>query len=340
MSGASGINPQGIDRKERDIFTFNDTILPVLSGGDFDSQELTIAAEVYSDLQLSDDIREGFDIHANSAKNLFPVSFCRICQGKVSDPPCAWCGGEAVIIPSTVTKEERYIGKNGFNFPLIYGAEPKSIHHNTHIDLEIVEYAFNKFFDRYKGAKSFRDKISKDFCSMVQPSGIGTEVIWNDPKEYIESLFGYKRYFDVENYITKQLFDLAQETRTRTRTSKVRVERKPGKLQTIWGATASSLYAAAFQIQAKNLRQSGNHVIQSTGAGITKNLQLAIWSIQPIGINDWKVCPYNVHDEIMVSNNCPDIVHLKVEESINEMKKVVPLLKMTWKETLQDWSKK
>ena len=53
---------------------------------------------------------------------------------------------------------------------------------------------------------------------------------------------------------------------------------------------------AAFQIQAANMRAAANHVIQCSGAIITKDLQRRLWDLQPSGVRRGYQ-PMNVHDE-------------------------------------------
>ncbi len=103
------------------------------------------------------------------------------------------------------------------------------------------------------------------------------------------------------------------------------------------------MYGAAFSIEASKIRQAGNHVIQSTGAEITKDVQSAIVEIQPIGIHPWIVRCLNVHDEVMVITDCFE-TKIKVAEIVKKIVKkyvpVVPLLKMDWSDHLDNWADK
>ena len=56
---------------------------------------------------------------------------------------------------------------------------------------------------------------------------------------------------------------------------KIKVVRRE-RVQTACNALRSSLFGAAFQVQAANMRAAGNHVIQSAGATLTKGLQRKI----------------------------------------------------------------
>ena len=140
---------------------------------------------------------------------------------------------------------------------------------------------------------------------MRQPEGIGKNIYWSEPADYAESLLGDRRYFTLENKICKALYDLANNL-PREFDGRGTVERRDGRIQTERGATQTAIFSCAFQIQAKNMRQAGNHRIQATGARITKELQRAIWDHQPSGIQPWAVQMLNIHDEILVARR-PDI---------------------------------
>jgi len=176
---------------------------------------------------------------------------------------------------------------------------------------------------------------------MRQPGGLGTEVIWKEPKEYVESMFGFKRYFTLENKICKVLFDLAQNVPENWRKLKLKVRRRD-RDQTASGATQSALYAAAFALQAANMRAGMNHKIQSTGATSTKRVQRRIWDIQPPGINEWIVQPFNSHDELLTPVH-PDYVQDvtdAVNSTVEELKETIPLLKIDWSEGIDSWASK
>jgi hypothetical protein len=172
---------------------------------------------------------------------------------------------------------------------------------------------------------------------MRQPGGIGSRVEWHDPADHIESLLGFRRYFTLENKICKALFDLAQHCPKEWRGIRAKVVRRDRE-QTAAGALQSAVYAAAFAIQAANMRAAANHVIQSTGAELTKRLQRRVWDEQPSGVSHWIVMPMNVHDELLAPTRkrLAPIVYSTVEE----FRKIIPLIKIVWKESMQTWADK
>lgn len=173
---------------------------------------------------------------------------------------------------------------------------------------------------------------------MRQPGGIGTRVEWHEPADKIESLLGFARYFTLENRICKSLFQLSNKVPEGWKYVRVKVVRRDRE-QTASGACQSALYAAAFGLQGANMRAAANHVIQSTGAGITKRTQRRIWDIQPAGVATWHVAPINIHDEVMVVHKpeLADTIAECVAETVESYREVVPLIAMDWAQDLKSW---
>jgi hypothetical protein len=176
---------------------------------------------------------------------------------------------------------------------------------------------------------------------MRQPGGIGSAVIWKDPDDYAETFLGFRRFFTLENNVTKVLFNLAQRPPRNWAKVKLDVVRSD-RVQTAAGAVSSALYGAAFQLQAANTRAANNHLIQSPGAQITKEVQRKIWDLQPIGVSEWIVAPMNIHDEVL-SVTRPDMqqkVAEVVTETVVSYRERVPLIAMKFGMNLANWGEK
>jgi hypothetical protein len=328
MAGGDQFNAQGIKHSNdvRSCFTLADSDF-VLCGGDFDAFEVSIADAVYDDPNLRADLLSGKKIHALLAVELFKgMTYEEIMEDRGSNTPYDK-------------------GKKGI-FLLFYGGDKNTFKKRLGIELEIGEEAVQAFMQRYGKMAKERDKIFNSFQSMKQPGGIGTKVEWHEPADYIEGLFGFKRYFTLENMICKTLYEMANKPpdvikEISKRLREVKVTRRD-RMQTLGGAAQSALYAAAFNIQSSNMRAAANHVIQNTGAQITKRVQRKIWDIQPSGISEWLVMPMNVHDEIL----CPtkpkyvDLVEKTVKSEVELLKSTVPLLAISWKRALNSWADK
>ena len=352
MAGADGLNPQGI-KAAKDVRKMFPLLWPgmVLCGGDFDSFEVTIADAVYNDPALR--------------KDLLTKGPCPKCGGtkidKKSGKPCMECEltgmtpqklhalfgmalsglSYAEVINSSGTANDWYDkGKRGV-FALVYGGDWNTLVQKLGVTEDRAKKAYAEFVARYPGIGKARNKTFDAFCSMRQPSGIGSAVIWASPAEYIETFLGFRRYFTLENMICKALFDLARKTPIEWKHCKVKVVRRD-RVQTAGGAVSSALYGAAFQMQAANMRAAANHEIQSPGAEITKTVQRRLWDLQPAGVNPLQLAILNIHDELMVVTQ-PDAVHsitASVRETVESFRGHVPLIGITWSEAMLNWAEK
>jgi len=324
MSGGDGLNAQGIkhDKEVRRMFPLS-WVGYQLSGGDFDSFEVTIAEKVYEDEGITKIILSGKKVHAYFAMCMYPgVTY-------------------EEVLASEGTDFDMYTkGKSGF-FGILYFGNWSTLVRNFGISKEDAMSAEAAFFEKYPGIPKARKRIEGMFGSMKQPDGIGSAVIWHDPADCMKSLLGFPRYFTLENTICRALFDLARKPPKHWKECSAKVVRR-NRIQSAGGATASAIYGAAFQIQAANTRQAGNHEIQSTGAQITKALQRRIWDLQPAGVHEFLVAPMNVHDEIMCVNKpeMADAVAAVVVKVVESYRETIPLIGMTWFKKMATWAGK
>ncbi len=245
------------------------------------------------------------------------------------------------IVASAGTANDMYVkGKQGV-FAMIYGGDFNTLVRNLGIPTETAQAAFDTWNKMFPRSAKARERTFKAFCSMRQPGGLGSQVVWGDPNDYVESFLGFRRYFTLENMITKELFKLANAVPKKWKDCQIKVLRRQ-KVQTAGGAVSSALYGAAFQIQAANQRAAANHEIQSPGGQITKKVQRAIWDLQPVGIGTLVVAPMNVHDEIMCVTH-PDFVEpvaTVVKREVEDYRTKVPLIGMTWNLAQENWAEK
>ena len=351
MAGADGLNAQGINKKPevRSCFKLADPDM-ILCGGDFDAFEVVIMDAVYPD--------------ANLHKHITTKKPCQKCDqtGKIDGKICDECDGTleaaykihglfalemfphltyADVIKSKGQAKDYYtLGKNGV-FTMGYGGDEYTLINKYGVAEEVAIQAYTGWNHKYPDQARERQKVFDKFCSMSQPGGLGTQVVWNEPADYIESIFGFRRYFTLENKICKALYDLAQDIPKPWKKLNIKVVRRDRE-QRVAGAVSSALYGAAFSIQSSAMRAAANHVIQSAGATITKKVQRNIWDIQPSGVAAWRVTPLNIHDELMVPTK-PEYVK-KVNDIVNQtvesFRPQVPLIKMEWETGLESWKDK
>jgi len=319
-----GLNPLGVkhSKEVRVKFPLADNGLR-LCGGDFSGFEVTLAEALYNDPDLRQDLLSGKKIHALFGQFLYPhLTYEQ-------------------IVASAGTAVDYYDKCKRAFFATLYGAEKDKLASVLEISVEDAVMGLHLFSQRYKKVGEYQSRVNAKCCSMRQPGGIGTKVEWHEPAEYAESMFGFKRYYTLENMIAKALFELACNPPKEWKTYKMKVTRRE-RVQSEYGALQSSLYGAAFALQASNMRSYKNHEIQSSGAEITKQVQRRVWDIQPSGVHPWLVQPLNVHDEIQ----CPthpsvlDKVAMTVKEAVESFRERVPLIKMDWQSNLNTWADK
>lgn len=348
-----------------------------LCGGDFDSFEVTLADAVYQDPDLRKALVTKVDCHKCAATGQIkpkckgckelkklkkqcpkdcgdcvavPLEECQECDGtgrttKKIHALFAMClfPGKTYeqIVASAGTQNDMYVkGKQGV-FAMIYGGDFNTLVRNLGIPADVAQAAFDQWNKWFPRSAKARERTFKAFCSMRQPGGLGSQVVWGDPNDYVESFLGFRRYFTLENMITKQLFKLANAVPKAWKNCTIKVLRRQ-KVQTAGGAVSSALYGAAFQIQAANQRAAANHEIQSPGGQITKSLQRAIWDLQPAGVNVLYVAPMNVHDELMTVTHPAFVepVANVVREKVEGFRTQVPLIGMTWNKAQENWAEK
>ncbi len=379
MSGTDGLNAQGINKAKevrRCFPLFWDGYS--LDGGDFAGFEVTLAEACYNDPDLR---RALLTCEYCDGQMVIEAGdiFCPSCvrRERNSDKECKKCKqkkaklGDEIFCPSCdkdgkaihalfginvypehtykslkATKglpgeRDLYTRAKSAVFAMFYGGEGPTLQSRLGVDLETADKAFAEFGRQFKQVGVARKRIVDQFCSMRQPGGIGSRVEWHEPADKIESLFGFPRYFTLENRICKALFDLAEKPPRSWNDIRVKVVRRD-RQQMAGGATRSALFGAAFSIQSSSMRAAANHQIQSSGANITKMVQRKIWDYQPHGISDWRVICFNVHDEVMAvvkpehSQNVKNIVNAAVES----VRPQVPLIKMDWQTGLRSWADK
>ncbi len=324
MAGADGLNPQGI-KHTTEVRKMFPLVWPgyILSLGDFASFEVTLADAVYNDPQLRECLCSGQKIHALFGQEMYP--------GKSYQD----------ILDSADTEFDMYTkGKQGV-FGMIYGGDWNTLVGKFGIAPEVAQRAEQGFFKKFPGIPKAREKTFNAFCSMKQPGGIGSAVVWADPADYIESFLGFRRYFTLENKIEKALFDLARKLPKNWQNVKVKVVRRD-RVQTAGGAVSSALYGATFGMQAANMRAAANHEIQSPGAQITKYVQRKLWDLQPSGVGVLQISIMNVHDEVLCVHlpELTEVILGVVREGVEHFRPQVPLIGMDWCREALNWAEK
>lgn len=317
------INPQGIKKESeiRECFTFKDAGQS-LCGGDFSGFEISIMEAVYKDPKLREDLISGKKIHGIWGSFLYGMSYEEILETSElnADHPNGY-----------------YSRSKNSIFAQAYGAATPKICQLTNLSVEEVELATRHFESTYVNVGKSKQQILDDHQAMVQLNGMGSRITWKEPKPYVESFLGFRRYFTIEYSVMKALFDLSENLPMRFKSE--RKIMRGSRTQTITGGMKSAIYAGAFSLQNSLIRAAGNHKIQSPGGQMTKELESKMWDLQPVGIHKFCIKPFNVHDELQVavrSDLVDDLCKIK-DDYIEYRKSVVPLISMDWKNNRQNW---
>lgn len=335
MSGSDKLNAQGIDKttEVRGCFplAFDGE---QLMGGDMQSFEISIAEADYNDPKLRE--------------LLTTCETCNIAMvlknGRVRCPQCNGLEAKSfhalfgmgfypeLGYEGIMASKGKLVGnvynpcKNGA-FATLYGAQPAKLADTIGVSEEQAIEGYHRFWRTFEVAGAKRREIEFAFTSLTS-EGIGGKIDYRVPDEAIESLLGYKRYFTLENYLIKELFNLANNLPKHWKDLKITVIRSRKGEQKIASAIRSAIYACAFALQNGCIRQAANHRIQSTGAGVTKETQAAIWTLQPAGCHQWIVRPMNIHDEIQCPTH-PDYterVTEVVKAAVESFRPLIPLI--------------
>lgn len=236
--------------------------------------------------------------------------------------------------------EDLYTRAKSGVFAMMYGGTDYTLQERLGVPAEDAKKALLRFHKEFPGVGQSQKRIINMFCSMKQDERT-KKIEYKEPAEHIDSMFGFRRYFTLENRIAKTLYELANNPPRSWKDIKIPVLRRE-RTQTAYGAVQSALYGCAFAIQNSNTRAAINHVIQSSGATVTKLVQRRIWGLQPSGIHKYAVQPMNVHDEIQ----CPclpeyvDRVAQIVKSTVEEIRPKVPLIRMDWQKYCSTWADK
>lgn len=325
MSGTDNLNVQAIKKtkKVRKVFQFGRPGY-VMQGGDFDSYEVGIAAAFFNDEKLSSDIRAGKSIHTIFGTFLYNIPYDE-------------------VVKSKGTTVDYYTMAKSCVFALIYGGNIETLITKGQVSRDSAELGYLKFTTEYPGVGIARNSIFSSLTLLIQENTGGKVEFNKRDKDYVQDFVnGWRRYFTVEFSAIENLYNILNSEEFRQAILPfARMVRRREKDQLASSAILTAIYAAMFNIQSQVQRAGANHVIQSTGAGMCKELQRKLWELQPTGIHEWIIQPMNIHDEILacVREDYQQQTKDIVAKFILDMKSYVPEIGMEWK-TMSSWAEK
>jgi DNA polymerase-1 len=131
----------------RELFVAKDGYTFVTA--DYESQELRQLANLTGDKNLIDAFRKGKDLHLFTANSCLNLGICDDYIIKTN---------ENYNETKKQYKEERHIGKNGINFPIVYGSTAYGIAKNNKVSKETAQAWLDGFFKAYP---KVRESIKK-----------------------------------------------------------------------------------------------------------------------------------------------------------------------------------
>lgn len=291
--------------------------------GDWSSFEVVIAAAVYNDKQLQEDIQNKVDLHSMGSVQFHPLLKA---QGVTYDEFKA--GYKHNLQWDKIRKGIKAV---------IFGSFYFCTAHSVAESLNIPEHEAQKILDglytRYPGMLQYRAKIEKDFIT-ADTEGWGRGSVSKMSRSLVD-LTGFERHWDFEAGVAECMWELGTSRCIRSGIpGKVtrNVEKGP---QSVDMAITSACLGSALAIQAAVSRQAGNFRIQCTGATLTKQMQAVVW-------RELRIPCLPIHDELVVPHH-PNFRFDSYSEVIDKFvayaKGVVPMVKFDYAET-ERWSDK
>ena len=141
----------------RELFVAKDGYTFVTA--DYESQELRQLANLTGDKNLIDAFHKGKDLHLFTANSCLNLGICDDCIIKTN---------ENYNETKKKYKEERHIGKNGINFPIVYGSTAYGIAKNNKVSKETAQAWLDGFFKTYpevkESIKKCRQELFRSHC--------------------------------------------------------------------------------------------------------------------------------------------------------------------------------
>lgn len=253
--------------------------------------EVVLAAIIYQDDVLLNDIRSGMDLHTLNTVTL---------HAKFKGMEY----GEAISIrkdkahPQHDLFEKSRTEIKAVTFGVLYGAEAPKIAETLEISEPEAKELVDAFYEKYFGVRQFKDKVEMLFCT-------GDTTTWNKNsvevmQSKINDALGHTRSWTLEKAVADLFWRASDEKFLPAWTNEEKIVRQEKKgEQTVANAVRSSMLGAALTIQKSVARQAINSMVQSVGAQLTKRLQVKVYRENLIPI-------MQVHDELQIPKGYED----------------------------------
>jgi hypothetical protein len=240
-SKGGSINPQGIDRTMRNVFTMAYKG-EEFCGGDFSGFEVSIFDAIVQDPDLRTELRSGRKIHGVFGASVYGIPYEEI-----------------------ISSEDLYNRAKTTFFLRMYGGQLRKAAETLDLTEEEAEEGLERWERKFPGIARYYDDIKSQYRF------IDTDTwTWANPKEEVTSIMGFTRKFDREISSGYAFWRLAEELKDNDPWADIKiVVRRKDKAQTVTQALRSALIGACFSLQGYVVRVAGNHGIQSPDGEIT-----------------------------------------------------------------------
>lgn len=254
--------------------------------GDWSNFEVRLAAKIYEDEQMLDDLRQGLDVHSMLTRVAHPsvkgkgITYEEFEERRHNDLFLANCRKEMKAVV----------------FGSFYFCTAHSVANTLGIEEREAQQILEDIYSRYPGMKRFRSMIEEMFCTADKETWEERSV--GEMKTELTDLTGFTRRWNFEKNVACALWSLAKRSRIKTGLSGRVLRTQTKGFQSIDMACVSALLGSAIAIQAAVSRQAGNMKIQATGSSLHKMLQAILWE-------RLRLPTLQVHDELFppIHNN-------------------------------------
>lgn len=321
MAGEAGLNWQGIGQAHGGLGIR--AAVGAVAVGDWSQFEVALAAGIYPDAAMDEDLSRGNDAHCMTASLMHPEARKRGWDHDTLK--------ELVARHDPVATRIRKASKAG-TFGINYWAQAGKISEVFSLPLSEAQEALDNYYRRYKGFAAFRRAIESG--AMTADTERWSRDSVARMTRSITDLTGFEMRWDFEAQVADVLWKLGGEG-VRTGISGLVTRQIQKGPQTADNAIRSALLGAALAIQQAVARQMGNAAVQASGANINKILQARVWSRFR--------CPLmQIHDELVFARH-PHFdlegVHEEARKLEGEHRERVPHLFFDL-QTTRTWSDK
>jgi len=284
--------------------------------GDWASFEVGIAAQVYGDKQLQEDLDNGIDLH---------------CMVTVqAHPKCILAGleYEEVLRIYKDSSDPQHHMVNGWRksmkaivFGIFYFVSAMKVAETLGIADYEGQAVMDRVFSRYPGIQEYRRAIEAAF--ITADTQFWSKGSVSKMETRITDLTGFSRNWDFEKSVAEAMWKLGSEKSIKTGLSGSVIRTQEKGAQSVDNAIVSACLGSAIALQAACSRQAGNMKVQATGASINKMLGAYLWEtlrVPTLQIHDELFPPHHPNYQWESYTNALEVFQAAAKEIVKQVK--------------------